>query len=106
MTVTEGEVGQPAVIGFEGPVADLARAAVRAAWGRDLVLVGQGGSIPLVAEFADAFPGAAILITAVADPDARWHGIDEGVHLGDFEAACVAETLFVQALADGRSDSA
>ncbi len=106
VTVTEGEVGQPAVIGFEGPVADLARAAVRAAWGRDLVLVGQGGSIPLVAEFADAFPGAAILITAVADPDARWHGIDEGVHLGDFEAACVAETLFVQALADGRSDSA
>ena len=67
---------------------------------------GAGRHRPLVAEFADAFPGAAILITAVADPDARWHGIDEGVHLGDFEAACVAETLFVQALADGRSDSA
>ena len=101
VTVEEGESGQPAVIDFQGPVADIARAAVRSAWGRELVLVGQGGSIPLVAEFAAAFPGAAILVTAVADPDARWHGIDEGVHLVDFEKACVAEALFVQGLADG-----
>lgn len=100
MTVTDGEVGQPGVIGFEGPIADLARAAVRAAWGREPVLVGQGGSIPLVAEFAAAFSGSPILVTAVADPDARWHGIDEGVHLGEFESACVAETLLVQKLAD------
>ena len=106
VTVGDGEVGQPAVIAFEGPVADAARAAVRTVWGREPVLIGQGGSIPLVAEFADAFPGAAILITAVADPDARWHGIDEGVHLGDFENACIAETLLVQALADGVPDSA
>lgn len=100
VTVTDGEFGQPAVIGFDGPIAELARDAVRTAWGRDLVLIGQGGSIPLVAEFADTFPGAAILVTAVADPDARWHGIDEGVHLGEFERACVAETLLVQGLAD------
>ena len=64
------------------------------------MLVGQGGSIPLVAEFADAFPGAAILVTAVGDPDSRPHGIDESLHLGDFAAACVAETLFLQGLAD------
>ena len=67
------------------------------------MLVGQGGSIPLVAEFADAFPGAAILVTAVGDPDSRPHGIDESLHLGDFEAACVAETLFLQGLADTSS---
>ena len=100
VSVTSGEVGQPAVIGFEGPIAELARDAVRTAWGRELVLIGQGGSIPLVAEFADAFPGAAILVTAVADPDARWHGIDEGLHLAEFERACVAEALLVQGLAD------
>ena len=28
------------------------------------------------------------------------HGLDESVHLGDFAAACVAETLFLQGLAD------
>ncbi len=103
MTVTDGDTGEPAEIAFEGPVADAARSAFSRAWGRDPVLVGQGGSIPLVAEFADAFPGAAILVTAVGDPDSRPHGIDESLHLGDFAAACVAETLFLQELADGLS---
>ena len=100
VTVTDGDTGEPAAIPFEGPVAAAARAAVTAAWGRGPVLIGQGGSIPLVAEFADAFPLAAILVTAVGDPDSRPHGIDESLHLGDFEAACVAETLFLQGLAD------
>jgi acetylornithine deacetylase/succinyl-diaminopimelate desuccinylase-like protein len=100
VTVTDGDTGEPAEIAFDGPVADAARSAFTRAWGREPVLIGQGGSIPLVAEFEDAFPGAAILVTAVGDPDSRPHGIDESLHLGDFAAACVAETLFLQELAD------
>ena len=100
VTVTDGDTGEPATIPFEGPVADAARTAFTTAWGREPVLIGQGGSIPLVAEFAEAFPRAAILVTAIGDPDSRPHGIDESLHLGDFEAACVAETLFLQGLAD------
>ena len=99
VTVTDGDTGEPAVIAFEGPVADAARTAFTSAWGREPVLIGQGGSIPLVAEFAEAYPEAAVLVTAVGDPDSRPHGIDESLHLGDFEAACVAETLFLQGLA-------
>ena len=82
VTVTDGDTGEPATIPFEGPVAAAARTAFAAAWGREPVLVGQGGSIPLVAELADAFPQAAILVTAVGDPDSRPHGIDESLHLG------------------------
>ncbi|MDN5761729.1 MAG: dipeptidase [Microlunatus sp.] len=100
VSVTDGETGEPSQIDFSGPVAEVAQQAYAQAWGRDPVLIGQGGSIPLVAEFADAFPDAAILVTAVGDPDSRPHGIDESLHLGDFEAACVAETLFLQGLAD------
>jgi acetylornithine deacetylase/succinyl-diaminopimelate desuccinylase-like protein len=100
VTVTDGDTGEPAEIPFAGPVAEAARTAYAAAWGREPVLIGQGGSIPLVAEFADAFPAAAILVTAVGDPDSRPHGIDESLHLGDFAAACVAETLFLAELAD------
>jgi acetylornithine deacetylase/succinyl-diaminopimelate desuccinylase-like protein len=100
VTVTDGDTGEPAEIPFAGPVAEAARTAFATAWGKQPVLVGQGGSIPLVAEFAEAFPGAAILITAVGDPDSRPHGVDESLHLGDFAAACVAETLFLQGLAD------
>lgn len=103
VTVTDGDVGEPAEIPFAGPVAEAARTAYARAWGREPVLIGQGGSIPLVAEFADAFPGAAILVTAVGDPDSRPHGIDESLHLGDFAAACVAETLFLAELAEPTS---
>lgn len=100
VSVTEGDSGEPAEIEFAGPVAEAAAAAFAEAWGRDPVLIGQGGSIPLVAEFAEAFPGAAILVTAVGDPDARPHGIDESLYLPDFAAACLGEALFLARLAD------
>ena len=40
-----------------------------------------------------------MLVTAVGDPDTRAHGADESLHLGDFEAACVAEALLLQGIA-------
>jgi hypothetical protein len=39
------------------------------------------------------------LVTAVADPDSRAHGSNESLHLGDFAAACLAETLMLNAFA-------
>src|SRR3954471_21522808 len=75
--VDRGDSGQPARIPFEGPYADAARAAFREAWENDAVLVGQGGSIPMVAAFQAAYPDATVLVTAVADPDSRPHGANE-----------------------------
>lgn len=98
LSITEGDTGEPSSLAFEGPYAEAARAAFTQAWGTDPVFVGQGGSIPMVAEFADAFPDATVLVTAVADPDTRAHGANESVHLGDLKAACLAEALFLQAL--------
>lgn len=95
-----GHTGQPSTIPFEGPYAEAAREAYGAAWGTDPVFVGQGGSIPMVAEFADAFPAATVLVTAVTDPDSRMHGANESLHLGDFAAACHAEAGFLQRVAD------
>ena len=63
------------------------------------MFTGQGGSIPMVADFAAAFPDATVLVTAVGDPDTRAHGVDESLHLGDFEAACVAEALLLEGIA-------
>ncbi len=60
---------------------------------------GVGGSIPFFAEFAETYPKAAILVTGVEDPDTRAHGPNEGLHLAEFERACVAETLLLQRLA-------
>ena len=99
VTVTGEGAAEPSVIDFSGSYAEAARAAFTQAWDVAPVLIGQGGSIPMVAEFGKAFPEATILITAVGDPDSRAHGTDESLHLGDFAAACVAEALMLDAFA-------
>ena len=53
----------------------------------------------MAADFGKAFPEATILVTAVGDPDSRAHGSNESLHLGDFTAACLAETLMLDAFA-------
>jgi acetylornithine deacetylase/succinyl-diaminopimelate desuccinylase-like protein len=100
LEITGGDAGEPSVIAFEGPYAAAARDAFTRAWGKDPVLIGQGGSIPMVAEFAEAFPAATVLVTAVSDPDSRMHGANESVHLGDLKAACLAEALFLESLGE------
>jgi acetylornithine deacetylase/succinyl-diaminopimelate desuccinylase-like protein len=99
LTVLGVETGESSIIDFTGPYAAAARAAFTSAWGIEPVFVGQGGTIPTVADFGRAFPDATILVTAVGDPDSRAHGPDESLHLGDFAAACLAETLMLDALA-------
>jgi acetylornithine deacetylase/succinyl-diaminopimelate desuccinylase-like protein len=99
LTVAGGETGEPSVVDFAGPYAEAARAAFRQAWDVAPVFIGQGGTIPMVADFGKAFPEATILVTAVGDPDSRAHGTNESLHLGDFAAACLAETLMLDAFA-------
>lgn len=93
--VARGELGAPGEAPLEGPYAEAAIDAFTAAWGREPVTVGQGGSIPMVAAFQERWPAATVLVTAISDPDSRMHGLDESVHLGDFRRACVAEALFL-----------
>jgi acetylornithine deacetylase/succinyl-diaminopimelate desuccinylase-like protein len=63
------------------------------------VQIGIGGSIPFLAELLAAYPAATVLVTGVEDPDSRAHGANESLHLGEFERACLAETLLLKALA-------
>ena len=99
--VHHGETAQPFAVDASGPAYDAARWAFREAWdGTEPVDIGIGGTIPFIAEFAAAYPDAAILVTGVEDPDTRAHGIDEGLHLGEFERVCLAEALLLQRLAE------
>jgi acetylornithine deacetylase/succinyl-diaminopimelate desuccinylase-like protein len=101
VTVDRGDLGEPFTVDADGPAYDAARSAFRDAWdGTEPVDMGVGGSIPFIAEFARLFPDAAVLVTGVEDPDTRAHGIDEGLHLGEFARVCVAEALLLQRLAD------
>jgi acetylornithine deacetylase/succinyl-diaminopimelate desuccinylase-like protein len=100
VTVTDGETGRPYAVDTHGPMFDAARHAYADAYGTKMVEIGIGGSIPFIAAFADAYPNAAILVTSAgADPGCRAHGADESLHLGDFERACLAETLLLAELA-------
>lgn len=99
VTATVTEAGQPGVVSTDGPFYAAAASGLLQAFGVEAIEAGCGGSIPLVAEFQDAFPDASIMLTAVVDPDSRMHGIDESLHLGDFAKACRAEALFLANLA-------
>jgi acetylornithine deacetylase/succinyl-diaminopimelate desuccinylase-like protein len=100
VTVTLESAGEPCVIDASGPVYDAARAAFTEAWdGAAPVDMGVGGSIPFIATFQEMFPQAAILVTGVEDPDARAHGPDESLHLGEFARVCLAEALLLAKLA-------
>ena len=97
--VVAGQCGAPGRITLEGERAEAAKTAFREAFGVDAVEIGCGGSIPIVAEFADRHPEALVLVTAVTDPNSRMHGIDESLDLADFAKAALAETLLLNNLA-------
>ena len=97
--VTTGSIGGAFALEATGDVYDLAREAFEAAYGNAPVEAGIGGSIPFIAEFARTYPGATVLVTGVGDPASRWHGIDESLHLGMWERACLAEALLLTRLA-------
>src|ERR1700758_1790968 len=99
VSVTRGEIGEPYAIDATGEVYEAARSAFRQAWGAEPIDMGMGGSIPFIAEFAAAFPNAAILVTGVEDPATQAHSINESLDLGVLERAATAEALLLANLA-------
>jgi acetylornithine deacetylase/succinyl-diaminopimelate desuccinylase-like protein len=99
--VHRGAAARPFAVDTEGPAFEAAEAAFEEAWGRAPLYIGQGGTIPFVADFADAYPQAAILLTGVCDPDSRMHGANESVALSELENACLAEAFLLERLAPG-----
>ncbi|HET8604872.1 MAG TPA: dipeptidase [Marmoricola sp.] len=99
LTVEFVDDGQPTQIDATGPAYDVARSAFTDAWdGTAPVDMGVGGSIPFIHEFLRSFPEASVLVTGVEDPDTRAHGLNEGLHLAEFERVCLAEALLLSRL--------
>ena len=94
LTVTPGPTGNGFAARTDGPAYDAARAAWAAAWGREAVTAGVGGSIPLVNALQVAVPRAEMLLVGTTDGYANIHGPDERVMLDEFEKAIVAEADF------------
>lgn len=99
VTITPRSTGQPYRIEPAGRAYDAMKRAMREAWGRDAALIGSGGSIPFVFDFARLFPGASLMLTGAGDPTSNPHSENESVSLDDLERSCVAEALFFGYLA-------
>ena len=99
LEVTAGTTGNGFAARTDSPVYEAARAAWSAAWGAGTVMVGSGGSIPLVSSLAAAAPAADILLVGTTDGYANIHGPNERVLLDEFEKATLAEADFFGRLA-------
>ena len=99
------DLGEPFLVDARGWAVDEALAAMRDAWGEEPVQAGVGGSIPFIAQLAEVFPEAQVLVTGVEDPHTRAHSPDESLHLGVLHRAILTEALLLARL-DARGGEA
>ncbi len=92
------DLGQPFLVDANGWAVDEALSAMREAWGAEPMQVGVGGSIPFIAQLAETFPAAQVLVTGVEDPRTRAHSPDESLHLGVFQRAILTEAVLLTRL--------
>lgn len=98
LTISEPELGSGFTTTTDGPYVEAARAAFADAWQTPPVDMGIGGSIPFIAQFAETFPHATILVTGVEDPDTRAHGANESLHVPEFTRVVLAEAVLLERL--------
>ncbi|MDM4763976.1 dipeptidase [Galbitalea sp. SE-J8] len=96
--LSEPDAGSPFLVDTSGWAVADAGDAMSTAYGREVVQVGSGGSIPFVADLTAVFPDAQILITGVEDPDSRAHSPNESLHLPTFRRGIHAEALLLAKL--------
>ncbi|RVW05846.1 dipeptidase [Rhodococcus xishaensis] len=100
VTVEREAFGEPFQARTSGPGYAALTAALTAAFGADVVVAGQGGSIPLCNVLAEQFPDAEIVLMGVEEPRALIHAPNESVDPSEIENLAVAEALFLQGLGD------
>ena len=97
--VTPGITGEGFLARTDGPAYAAAANALAAAFQREVVHYGVGGSIPLVAAFLQAQPQAEMILWGPEEPQCKIHAPDESVDLGELERCVLAEALFIAGLA-------
>jgi cysteinylglycine-S-conjugate dipeptidase len=88
--------GPPFAARTGGPAYQAIAAAMQEAYGRPMVTLGDGGSIPLCTAFADACPEAELILIGVEEPLSLIHAPNESVDPAEIAAMALAEALFLQ----------
>ena len=97
-TVTPGVAADGFLAGTGGPGYAAVSAALRAAFGAEVVHAGEGASIPLVVTLRRVLPDAEIVLLGPEEPSCRIHSSDESVSLRELERLILAEALLLQDL--------
>jgi acetylornithine deacetylase/succinyl-diaminopimelate desuccinylase-like protein len=97
--VTPGITGEGFLARTDGPAFAAAADAMAAAFQKEVVHYGVGGSIPLVAAFLQAQPQAEMILWGPEEPQCKIHAPDESVDLAELERCVLAEALFIAGLA-------
>ncbi|MCW3469535.1 dipeptidase [Rhodococcus pyridinivorans] len=92
-------LGEPFRAATDGPGYAALRAALEAAYGREVGTAGQGGSIPLCTALHRAVPRAEIALIGVEEPRCVIHAPNESVDPTEIETLAVAEALLLTSLA-------
>ena len=96
VSVETEATGSPFRAATDGPAYDAMRSAMQDAYGQEMVLLGQGGSIPLCNVFTETYPGVELLLMGVEEPLALIHAPNESVDPGEIERVALSEAIFLQ----------
>ena len=99
-TVTHLHGGRPWRAELNGPLYDAARRALAAAFGREPVITGEGGSIPVVGDF-ERILGAPVLLVGFGLPGENAHAPDEWLSMENFTVGMRAIATLWDELAGG-----
>jgi acetylornithine deacetylase/succinyl-diaminopimelate desuccinylase-like protein len=103
-TVTPLHGGRPWRAELGGPLFDAARRALTTAFGREPVITGEGGSIPVVGDFERVL-GAPVLLVGFGLPGENAHAPDEWMAVENFEKGMRAIACLWEELAGGDNHS-
>ncbi len=90
----------------KGPAFEAADRAYQKVWGRKLLRIGVGGSIPFVALFGRKYGDLPLILNGVMDPKTTAHGPNESMHLGIFRKAIAANVELYAELGGLKEDGA
>lgn len=97
VTVTSLHGGMPWRATLDGPLYDAARRALAAAFGREPVITGEGGSIPVVGDF-ERILGAPVLLMGFGLPGENAHAPNEWMSVENFRLGMRAAAVLLEGL--------
>ena len=81
--------GRPWRAELDGPIFEAAKSALRAAFGKEPVITGEGGSIPVVGDF-ERILGAPVLLVGFGLPGENAHAPDEWMSVENFRTGMLS----------------